>query len=101
MAAPRCARVLARGARFVAADLTDPADIGHLLSSVGRVDVLINNAGHSWFGPTADLDVATFDALFANDVRAPYLLVAGFAPKMVQTATAASSTSRAWPGRSA
>jgi NAD(P)-dependent dehydrogenase (short-subunit alcohol dehydrogenase family) len=70
-------------ARFVAADLTDPADIEHLVSSVGRVDVLVNNAGNSWFGPTADLDVATFDSLFANDVRAPYLLVAGFAPKMV------------------
>jgi NAD(P)-dependent dehydrogenase (short-subunit alcohol dehydrogenase family) len=70
-------------ASFVAADLTDPADIAQLLSSVGRVDVLVNNAGNSWFGPTADLDVATFDALFANDVRAPYLLVAGLAPKMV------------------
>jgi hypothetical protein len=25
----------------------------------------VNNAGFSWFGPTADLDVATFDRLFA------------------------------------
>jgi len=44
--------------------------------------VLVNNAGFSWFGPTADLDVATFDALFVSDVRAPYFLVAAFAPKM-------------------
>ena len=43
----------------------------------------MNNAGFSWFGPTADLDVSTFDALFASDVRAPYFLVAAFAPKMV------------------
>ena len=70
-------------ARFVAADLADPDDLQRLVEDVGEVDVLVNNAGFSWFGPTADLDVATFDALFASDVRAPYFLVAAFAPKMV------------------
>lgn len=30
--------------------------------------VLVNNAGFSWFGPTADLDVATFDQLFAANL---------------------------------
>ena len=69
-------------ARFVAADLADPDDLQRLVEDVGEVDVLVNNAGFSWFGPTADLDVATFDALFASDVRAPYFLVAAFAPKM-------------------
>jgi NAD(P)-dependent dehydrogenase (short-subunit alcohol dehydrogenase family) len=69
-------------ARFVAADLTDPAQLNDLAEQAGAVDVLVNNAGFSWFGPTADLDVATFDRLFAADVRAPYLLVAALAPKM-------------------
>jgi NAD(P)-dependent dehydrogenase (short-subunit alcohol dehydrogenase family) len=69
-------------ARFVAADLNDPADLGRLVEAVGDVDVLINNAGFWWIGPTADLDVATFDALFASDVRAPYFLVAAVAPRM-------------------
>src|SRR4029453_2078418 len=55
-------------ARFVAADLSDPADLQRLVDSVGDVDVLINNAGFSWFGPTADLDVETFDAMFASNV---------------------------------
>ncbi len=69
-------------ARFVPADLGDPADLQRLIDDVGEVDVLVNSAGFSWFGPTADLDIATFDALFASDVRAPYFLVAGLAPKM-------------------
>ena len=69
-------------ARFVPADLADPDDLQRLVEDVGDLDVLVNNAGFSWFGPTADLDVATFDALFASDVRAPYFLVAAFAPKM-------------------
>ena len=33
-------------------------------------------------GTTAELDINTFDALFASDVRAPYFLVAALAPKM-------------------
>jgi NAD(P)-dependent dehydrogenase (short-subunit alcohol dehydrogenase family) len=69
-------------ARFVAADLSDPADLHRLVDSVGEVDILVNNAGFSWFGPTADLDVETFDALFVSNVRAPFFLVAAFAPKM-------------------
>jgi NAD(P)-dependent dehydrogenase (short-subunit alcohol dehydrogenase family) len=43
---------------------------------------LVNNAGFSWFGPTAELDVSTFDALFVSNVRATYFLVAALAPKM-------------------
>jgi NAD(P)-dependent dehydrogenase (short-subunit alcohol dehydrogenase family) len=69
-------------AYFVAADLSDPAEVGEFVDQVGSVDILVNNAGFSWFGPTADLDVATFDRLFAANVRAPYFLVAALAPKM-------------------
>jgi NAD(P)-dependent dehydrogenase (short-subunit alcohol dehydrogenase family) len=69
-------------ARFVAADLTDPAELEELADQAGTVDVLVNNAGFSWFGPTAELDMATFDRLFAANVRAPYFLVGALAPKM-------------------
>jgi NAD(P)-dependent dehydrogenase (short-subunit alcohol dehydrogenase family) len=69
-------------ARFMAADLSDPAGLAGLVDRVGAVDILVNNAGFSWFGPTADLDVETFDRLFAANVRAPYFLVAALAPKM-------------------
>jgi len=69
-------------ARFVAADLSHPGQTEELVELAGAVDVLVNNAGFSWFGPTAELDVATFDRLFAANVRAPYFLVAALAPKM-------------------
>jgi len=70
-------------ARFVGADLSDPADFSRFSADVGAVDVLVNNAGTAWFGPTADLDVATYDKLFNANVRPAYFLVAAFAPKMV------------------
>jgi NAD(P)-dependent dehydrogenase (short-subunit alcohol dehydrogenase family) len=69
-------------ASFVAADVSDPAAIERLATAAGDVDVLVNNAGFSWFGPTVGLAQDTFDALFASNVRAPYFLVAAFAPGM-------------------
>jgi NAD(P)-dependent dehydrogenase (short-subunit alcohol dehydrogenase family) len=69
-------------ARFVAADLSDPAAIRILAKEVGDIDVLVNNAGHSVWGPTEDLGVEDFDSLFNSNVRSAYYLVAAFAPGM-------------------
>jgi NAD(P)-dependent dehydrogenase (short-subunit alcohol dehydrogenase family) len=70
-------------ARFVSADLGEPAEALRLAGEVGDVDILVNNAGFAWFGPTAKLDAKTLDQLFAANVQAPYLLVSVLAPKMV------------------
>jgi NAD(P)-dependent dehydrogenase (short-subunit alcohol dehydrogenase family) len=69
-------------ARFVAADIAKADEATRLAKEAGDVDVLVNNAGFSWFGPTAQLDIATFDALFASNVRSAYQLVAAIAPGM-------------------
>ncbi|WP_326943820.1 SDR family oxidoreductase [Amycolatopsis sp. NBC_01307] len=69
-------------ARFVEADLEDPAAIERLAADVGEIDVLVNNAGQSVWAPTEDLKLADYDAMFAGNVRAPFLLVAAFAPAM-------------------
>jgi NAD(P)-dependent dehydrogenase (short-subunit alcohol dehydrogenase family) len=69
-------------ARFVAADLSDPADVAQLAAAIGRVDILVNNAGSSWFGPSSELDTSTYDRLFDGNVRSAYLLTAALAPEM-------------------
>jgi NAD(P)-dependent dehydrogenase (short-subunit alcohol dehydrogenase family) len=71
-------------ARFVPADLTSPDDVRRLAVEAGDVDVLVNNAGSSWFGPTADLAAPEFDALFDGNVRGAYFLVAALAPAMAR-----------------
>ena len=80
------AAIEARGgeARFVAADISDPAAVASLVARVGAVDILVNNAGLAWWGPTEQLAVDDFDALFATNVRGPFLLVAAFAPGMAR-----------------
>jgi NAD(P)-dependent dehydrogenase (short-subunit alcohol dehydrogenase family) len=71
-------------ARFVGADMADMADVRRLAEESSEIDVLVNNAGSSWFGPTADLDEAGFESLFDGNVRSTYFLVAALAPGMAE-----------------
>jgi NAD(P)-dependent dehydrogenase (short-subunit alcohol dehydrogenase family) len=71
-------------ARFLGADLSDPADVARLAAQVDSVDILVNNAGSSWFGPSSELSVATYDRLFDGNVRSAYLLTAAIAPAMAR-----------------
>jgi len=70
-------------AQFVTADLADAASIGRVAKEVGDIDILVNNAGFSVWGPTETFDITSFDAMFAANVRAAFVLVAAFAPGMV------------------
>jgi NAD(P)-dependent dehydrogenase (short-subunit alcohol dehydrogenase family) len=78
-----------------------PGRLAELANEIGDVEILVNNAGFSIWGPTLDLGIDEFDALFAANVRRPYYLVAALAPGMSARGTAASSTSAAWPAPSA
>jgi NAD(P)-dependent dehydrogenase (short-subunit alcohol dehydrogenase family) len=69
-------------AEFVQADLGDPQRLAELADEVGDVDILVNNAGFSVWGATPEVGIDDFDAMFAANVRAPYYLVAAFAPGM-------------------
>jgi NAD(P)-dependent dehydrogenase (short-subunit alcohol dehydrogenase family) len=79
-------------ARFEAADLADPDSLRSLVEAVGEVDILVNNAAVFPMGPTISpesalggeaFDTTSFDAVFATNVRAPFLLTAAFAPGMI------------------
>ena len=74
-------------ARFVAADLADAASIARFAKEVGDIDILVNNAGFSVWGPTETFQIASFDTMFAANVRAPFFLVSAFAPGMVARGT--------------
>lgn len=69
-------------ATFVPAEMGDSAQVRKLAEAAADVDVLVNNSGFAWFGPTAALDEKKFDEMFAANVRAPYFLVAAIAPRM-------------------
>jgi NAD(P)-dependent dehydrogenase (short-subunit alcohol dehydrogenase family) len=69
-------------ASFLAADLTRPDEVKALADKAGDVDVLVNNSGVAWLGPSPDLAVGKYDEMFAANVRPTYYLTAAIAPKM-------------------
>jgi len=70
-------------AEFVRADLESANDVRELAERAAGVDILVNNAGVFPAGATHELSEATFDETFAVNVKAPFLLTAAIAPKMV------------------
>ena len=72
------------------ADFTDTAAVHNLVAATrevldgGTLDVLVNNAGGGSFAATEDTTVDVFDAVFALNVKAPYILTGAFAPAMAE-----------------
>jgi NAD(P)-dependent dehydrogenase (short-subunit alcohol dehydrogenase family) len=75
-------RLFVCGPTVYDADLENVCEVEGLAKESDPVDVLANDAGFYQYGATDNLDVASFDRLFATNVRAPYFLVAALAPKM-------------------
>jgi NAD(P)-dependent dehydrogenase (short-subunit alcohol dehydrogenase family) len=77
-------------AYFIAADLDGSAEASRNLATEatrvlgGRIDVLVNNAGIYPGASTAATDEATFDRVYAVNVKSPYFLTAAVAPSMVE-----------------
>ncbi|MGH8211015.1 MAG: SDR family NAD(P)-dependent oxidoreductase [Steroidobacteraceae bacterium] len=70
-------------AEFVRADLESPGDVRALAKRASEVGILVNNAGVFPVGATHELSEAALDETFAVNVKAPFLLTAAIAPKMV------------------
>ena len=74
-------------ADFAAADLADAGSVRALARRAtelggGHVDILVNNAGVFPSGPTPDASDQDIDAVYAVNVKAPFILVGELAPAM-------------------
>jgi NAD(P)-dependent dehydrogenase (short-subunit alcohol dehydrogenase family) len=71
---------------WVYGDLSDPKVpeqlVANVVDKLGRIDVLVNNAGLSTTTPFLDATLEDFDLTFAVDVRASFLLAQAAARRM-------------------
>jgi gluconate 5-dehydrogenase len=85
-----CAHLAARGieASSIAADLGDEAAVaafaGEALARLGRVDILINNAGATWGAPAEDYPLEAWDKVMNLNVRSIFLLCQAFGRGMIE-----------------
>jgi pteridine reductase len=75
---------LSRRVLLAQADLTDPAQINSLTSSLQSLDVLINSAAFMPDGNVDSLSLENWDVSLDLNLRAPFLLAQGCAKKMTQ-----------------
>jgi NAD(P)-dependent dehydrogenase (short-subunit alcohol dehydrogenase family) len=73
-------------ALVVKEDLADPGAprriVDAVLERAGRLDVIVNNAGHLRLTPVEDVSAEELDEHFAVNLRAPYLLVRAALPAL-------------------
>ena len=65
----------------------------------GRIDILVNNAGIYPGATTPTTDEATFDAVYAVNVKAPFFLTAAIAPAMAERGDGAIINLGSWIAR--
>jgi NAD(P)-dependent dehydrogenase (short-subunit alcohol dehydrogenase family) len=70
----------------VRCDLTDPENISQTVAAVaeefGRIDLLVNNAGSFESEALEDISVEQWDAMFATNTRAPFLVAKAAHPHL-------------------
>jgi NAD(P)-dependent dehydrogenase (short-subunit alcohol dehydrogenase family) len=92
-------------AEFVAADLDGSAGASARLAEEatavlgGRIDILVNSAGIYPGSSTAETDEATFDQVYAVNVKAPFFLTAQIAPHMARRGHGAVINLGSWIAR--
>jgi len=72
----------------VAADVTRPDDVAAFVAktvrSLGPIEILVNNAGIGYFGPTHQADESIWDSVLDTNLKSVFLTSKAVAPGMIE-----------------
>jgi NAD(P)-dependent dehydrogenase (short-subunit alcohol dehydrogenase family) len=82
---------IARGFAYDVGEVDDaPRIVEATVSALGRLDLLVNNAGISPLAPALDVTPATWDRVFAVNLKGPFFLTQCAAQQMIRQNSAGS-----------
>ena len=72
------------GIKTFKADVSKLSEMSEVFEKTGDIDVLINNAGISWYGLLTDMESDEWDRLFSVNVKGLFNCIKVFSPGMVR-----------------
>ncbi|HEY3908857.1 MAG TPA: SDR family NAD(P)-dependent oxidoreductase [Stellaceae bacterium] len=91
------------GGLALAADVTSPEDmaraVAETLARFGRIDLLVNNAGIAWTGPTLEMPLDTLQAMLRVNVEGVFIASQAVLPHMIARRSGAIVNLASWAGK--
>ncbi|MGH7046048.1 MAG: SDR family NAD(P)-dependent oxidoreductase [Stellaceae bacterium] len=91
------------GGLALAADVTDPAAVDRAVAATlarfGRIDVLVNNAGIAWTGPTLEMPLDTLQAMLRVNVEGVFIMSRAVLPQMIARRSGSIVNLASWAGK--
>jgi len=85
------------------ADVTSPTEMGGavdtVLARLGRIDVLVNNAGIAWMGPALDMPLEALQAMLQVNVEGVFIASRAVLPHMIARHSGSIVNLASWAGK--
>ncbi len=91
------------GGVAVTADVKSPTEIGGavdtVLARLGRIDVLVNNAGIAWAGPALEMPLEALQAMLRVNVEGVFIMSRAVLPHMIERRSGSIVNLASWAGK--
>ncbi len=87
----------------VTADVTSEDEVGRavetVLGDLGRIDLLVNNAGVAWMGPALEMPLEAFQAMLRVNVEGVFIVSRAVLPHMIARRSGSIVNLASWAGK--